>query len=111
MAAQPEGPAISISADVDGEHVVHLAAAFVHANDEWHDKSGKPRLARELMEALLCNVCDVLQGAPDTRIRAAMAAQAIAFIVRHSGADPADVRMAHLATMQGVAAFGPAGTA
>lgn len=100
-----------IAPDLDAEHVLQLAAAFVTASDEWHDKTGKPRLAREMAEATLCNLCDILQGAPDTATRAAMAAQAIAFIVRNSGADPADVRLAHLATMQGIAAFGPVGSA
>lgn len=100
-----------ISADIDADHVRQLAAVFVTASDEWHDKSGKPKLAREMAEATLVNLCDILQGAPDAPTRAAMANQAIAFIIRNCGASPAEVFAAHRAEMEGVKFFQPMGSA
>ncbi|WP_020699580.1 hypothetical protein [Reyranella massiliensis] len=102
---------ITISADVDSGHVVELAAAIVDASDAWHDKTGKPKLAREISEALLCNVVDVLRGAPDGATRAVMAANAVNFIVRNCGVPPADVFAASLAMQAGIDPYPPMGSA
>ncbi len=104
-------PEVTISADIDSGHVVELAAAIVDASDAWHDKTGKPNLAREISEALLCNVVDVLRGAPDEATRAVMAAGAINFIMRNCGVPPADVFAASMAIQAGVDPYLPMGSA
>ena len=102
---------ITISADVDSEHVLDLAAAFVDASDAWHGEIGKPKPARETSEALLCNVVDVLHGAPDGATRAVMAANAVNFIVRNCGVPPEDVFAASLAMQAGIDPYPPMGSA
>lgn len=111
MADTEPGVDITISVDIDSEHVLELGAAFVEASDAWHDKTGKPRLAREISEALLCNVVDVLRGAPDDASRAVMAAGAINFIMRNCGVPPADVFAASLALQAGIDPYAPMGSA
>lgn len=98
---------ITISADIDSGHVVELAAAIVDAGDAWHAKTGKPKLAREISEALLCNVVDVLRGAPNDASRAVMAANAVNFIVRNCGVPPEDVFAASLALQAGIDPYLP----
>lgn len=111
MADTAPGIDITISDDIDADHVLALGAAFVDASEAWHDKSGKPRLAREISEALLCNVIDVLRGAPDDTSRAVMAAGAINFIMRNCGVPPADVFAASMALQAGIDPYAPMGSA
>jgi len=110
MSARTDGVML-INPDVDGADVLALQAIVVDAVEAWHDKTGKPRVAALALESLLCNVCDVIQGAPDEATRAAMTSRAFEFIMRNCGVEPTVVWERHMLTKHGVGAMEPEGSA
>lgn len=100
---------LTIDPDVDPAKVLALAGALVDATTKWREANTCDD-ASVLLEALLCNVADILQGAPTELDRAKLANHCIAFVMRNCGADPKVVWAAHLAS-RGLEAAKPAGSA
>lgn len=101
---------MTISTDVDADRVSALQAAVVDAVQAWHDNAGIARDVGPLFEALLCNLCDLIQAAPDDNMRCSLADHAFEFVLRNCGVEPMAV-LAYRATKRMMSDMPTAGTA
>ncbi len=102
---------MAIRNDVDVQHVQDLSNAITAMCEKWHVDTGKPPHADEMIEALLCGVCEVIQQGPDEATRAILAQQSMRFIMRNSNANPFAIMEAFVAATRTLGNIEPQGTA
>lgn len=84
----------TIPGDLDCAQVSALHDDIFAAVEAWHERTGIEKRARVMIAALLIDACGIMQDAPD-EMRAAIAEEAVHFIMTNSGADARDVFDAH----------------
>lgn len=102
---------MAIRSDVDVQHVQDLSNAITAMCDKWHVDTGKPANADEIIEALLCGICEIIQQGPDELTRAMLAQQAMRFIMRNSNINPFAILEAFVAATRTLGNIEPQGTA
>lgn len=102
-----------IAADLDSTHVSALHDDIFEAVEGWFKRTGAEKHPRVMIAALLIDACGIMQDAP-VELRAAIAEEAIHFIMTNSGADARAVYEVHRKRhdeMHGLAGAVPQGSA
>lgn len=84
----------TIAGDLDRAHVTALHDDIFEAVEGWFNRTGVEKHARVMIAALLIDACGIMQDAPE-ELRAAIAEEAMHFIMTNSGADARAVFEVH----------------
>lgn len=79
---------LHIDAGLNAQRVTDIHGAIVAAVDRLARQRGTQWTAQEIAEALLCDLCQIFQGAPDPEQRFALTNNAFEFITRNFGGNP-----------------------
>lgn len=90
-ATPPTDSEMHIDASLDPERIGAIVGVIIDAVDGWSKANGGTSTADEVTEALCCNLCSIMQQAPNDVARAALANRAIEFIMRNCRVEPSVV--------------------